>query len=679
MATGDIVRRRVNTVEDLALWVKEMVRRERMRYRVVWTTWLENLLAFHGENDFKVTEELRLYSRLTAKRRKVLERINVNFVGPHVRTMASKLQRAKPILECLPSTSDEEDVLAAKVGDRLLRGEWYNQGLDMVRLQSAVWMFSVGNAFIHTFFDPWKGVSLGNGAFTGEICSQAVNPFKIIFEPNRTEFSKVRWAIIQERLPVDEVLEKYERYYYARTSKMLDMPEAATEDTDDVSDAYMQLLDGRRATDCSESVEVRYLYHVPTAWYPTGRYAILTGDEVLYEGPYPYPFLGRLPIIHLQEILSPWRLYGDTACTEVHRTQNHYNELRRLEHEYHTDDMRAFWTMKKGTRVRKKSLIDHKNRVIEWDGNTPPQKQPGQNMPNSMYNSIELSRKEVERSGLADVSHAIPAQGVTSGKAILALQEQDDVKLMMTSQLMEHEYGKLGQNILLMAKNFYKHTRKFSMVGESLGGSVFLFDRANLRGTTDVRCVEGTALPLNKIAKQEQVKEHIAMGLYGSPEEAVVRARKVLDIGLTEDVFDDDTLDAQVQERENIWMVQTAKQLVQSGVQDMAMYRGAVMPVSPVDNHLVHIKCLLRRAKTPGVRDVPAVLAVLVAHLQLHQQAMNPQQAAVLQGEQAGQPAGGQGQSLQPQQNENLQGQPTIVEQPPQGGVASNDLNQGGQ
>lgn len=631
---GGTIGKKITSEEQLSRWVTDHKSRERMRVRSLWIDQLKNIIAYHGISDLKITEDLRFYRRLSGRQIKELDQIYVNFIQPHVRTLAAKIQKARPILECVPATSDESDVQAAKVGDRLLRSEWYQQQMDSRRIEALIWLCSTGNAFLHTYFDPRKG-PLNQGVPVGEVVTDIVSPLKILVEPHRTKMKDCRWAIISEKLPKDQVVENYGDVYRQRTGKELVLNDLFSTGTnyDAVTESYLAVVGvgDTVALDDSDYCEVDTLYHLPSAQYPNGIYAVVVGQKVIHIAPFPYPFLRRLPIVHLREVCAPWRFYGETSTSEVLKIQDLYVRLRRIERDYHLDALNVFWLKKKGTRVDDDDLKSRDNRVVEYEGEVPPQRIPGTGIPGGIYNSIQLAIQELDRStGISESTRGIAPSGVSSGRALLALQEQDETRLGLTIQMMEDEFSVWGQNVLLMAREFYVEERRYAVVGESVGGAMWQFDRTELRETYDVRCVAGSALPQNKYAKQESVMQMFQAGILGNPqsEEAQIRARRMLEFGLSEDVFDDAMVHEQVAEKENVAMISMGQQLRESNA-DPAMAAAAVMPVAKYDMDLVHLKCHMRRLNQAGIRDNQLLYAILSAHCDQHMQKMQPQAAQV--------------------------------------------------
>lgn len=609
--------KKITDESSLVNWVKEIGEREKLRVRGTWQTWLTNLAAFHGRPDLAMTTDLRVIKRISAKQRKQMDEVACNFVAPHVRTIAAKLQKGRPLLECLPATSDEDDIQAAKVGDMLLKCEWKEQQMDLVRLEMAMWMCSTGNGFLYQYFNS-QGGPLNMGVPIGKIETKTLNPFKVSFEPNRTRVDQARWCVVRELLPIDQIIEQYGNIYAGRNGgrelTITPASSAASGTGDSLVDSYLQNLNitETQSQTISEFCEITTLYHLPTAWYPQGIYAIVADNKVLYWGPYPYHFIGRLPILHFREILAPWKLYGDTSATEVVKSQDNYIRLRKIERDYHLDNLASKWFKPKGCRVPNEKLTTRDSIIIEYNSanNTPPpHREPGLNVPGSIFASINLAREEIDRSsGLNDVSRGGAQAAGASGRAIIALQEQDDTRLGLTVQLNEAEWTKWGQNTLLMVKEFYQEKRKYSMSGKTKEGAVMFFDRANLASTSDVSCVPGSAMPQNKLAKQETVMGLFTGGLLGDPADPQVaaRTRKMLEFGQAEEIVDYAAVHENVAERENLAMVMT----------------GQVMAVERYDDDVTHMRIHEVRINEAGIRDNPQMYQVIAQHMDMHKMAM---------------------------------------------------------
>lgn len=652
---------KIRTESELVSWVNDMKRRERRRNYVIWAQWVRNLAAFHGRPDIIAdTETFRLMQQASPKALRDAENVAINLIQPHARMLAAKMQKSRPILSGVPPTSDESDIQAAKVADRLMVSEWHQQEMDARRLEMAMWQATTGNSYWHQYFDPVAGEHIEDGIYTGQLKTDTCNNFKIVHEPKVVNVSKARWAIISEQQPIDSLQEKYGESYRKRKREELEISRDNEEqnlgETAGISSAYLEMLGIGEASgaDDKEFTTSDIFYHLPTKKYPGGMYAIIAGGKVLWIGKYPYPFLGRLPILHFREILTPWRCLGDSSASQVLSVQDNYNTIRNIEKKHLIGNSATKILRPVGTTIDKKRLKSRDDEIVDYDpgrkGLAPVVIQ-GRNVPQSLYQSLSLCREEAQlMGGISDPSQGIPSSNAASGRAILALQEMDETKLGPGIQLNETEYTKWGQNTILMVREFYEEPRKYAMVGGAMEGSVFFFDRADLKGVNDVRCQPNSSMPQNKYAKQETVLGWYGQGLLGpvgSPE-AITLARRMAEIG-TEDLTDDDLMDEQNSEKENIAISQS----------------GNPMPAGEFDNHLIHLKIHARKWKSPISQENPQLREMIAAHMREHLALTNPQQPP-----------------QQPPQEVPLDGNVATQEQP-QGeavipteqGIAVNDMN----
>lgn len=644
----------IRSLTDLAIWIDRMKCRERDRMRLLTVQWLENIAAFHGYHDLRASQNLQIYRRLSRREENELNDIGMNYVMPHVRTMIAKAVISRPITKAVAASTDEDDIQAARYADQFLEGEWLQQGMDIAKIEVAGYLGACGNAFGHQFFDAKQGLPVFEGVQEGRISTQIVNPLKIAVEPHRTRVELARWAIICSYNPMDEIEEQYEKEYQERTGKRLRVEGVArsgsavsSKGTDLWISSYLNMVGAVEHKDSgldeSDYCETDLLYHLPTRRYPQGLYAVKVGSEIVSIGSYPYPYLKRLPLLHWKEIMSPWRMYGEGSVNEVLKNQEMYTRLRRVERDYHLQNTCKKVAVNKKSRVSREKLASAETEVIEYLGDRPPTVLAPVPLPSGIYDSLKLTMDEGQRIGFSDSTMGNNPAGVTSGKAFLALQSMDDSKLVGMSQLSEAEYAKWGQNSLLMGRECYPEKRKYAIAGKTGAGSVWFFDRARLGDTTDVVCVPGSALPKNKLAEKEQVRADFQAGIYGNPQdpESQVRVRKMLAIGDSEDMQDDEVVHQQVCEKENLSMGNMARSIIKSAenqgiVLTPEYLQAGVMPIQDFDHDQIHLRGHIRCLNSAGVVDDPQVYWVLAQHAQAHmiriqqrQMAMMPQEEVV--------------------------------------------------
>jgi hypothetical protein len=365
----------------------------------------------------------------------------------------------------------------------------------------------------------------------------------------------------------------------------------------------------------SEFALCSFVYHLPSPRFPKGLYAVICNDKLLYVGDYPFfdkdgNYFDTLPIFHFKEILSPWRFMGESSATIVRQHQKTYEQLRNTELKILKRRAMPKLLVPEGTNINDDEILDPDQIVIKYNAsvNAPtPQWDNGGQAPSGIYNSLELTRKESDMaSGMNEVTRGT-LENQMSGRAILALQEQDETRLGHAAKLAEAEFSRWGQLVLFLAKNHYTEPRKYAIVGQGRQHAVFFFEASQLGETSDVRCEPGSALPLNRSAKQEFVMNMFNSGLLGLPAspEAQLRARRMMEFGQFDDAWDDDAQDEGVAEKENEAIIQTVKQVLESGQPPETALQFVMQNFGAQqwDNHLAHMKVHLRTFKSPGIRD----------------------------------------------------------------------------
>src|SRR5690606_20235001 len=91
-----------------------------------------------------------------------------------IEQLVAKETKNRPVWRCVPATRDEEDINAAKVGDRFLTWVWHEKGMDHKWVQMKLWTRVVGKVFMKVYWDPTEGdeVTVYGNPETGEPATQ---------------------------------------------------------------------------------------------------------------------------------------------------------------------------------------------------------------------------------------------------------------------------------------------------------------------------------------------------------------------------------------------------------------------------------------------------------------------------------------------------------------------------
>src|SRR4030042_5711668 len=108
--------------------------------------WIINLAFLVGRQYIFYNQAAHTIQQL----RKVKGRIrNVdNKLISRWRRQVADLIKNDPIMSVVPSTNEDEDIKAAKIGNKVMKAFWRSNGMKKKQRILAAWIFATGNGFI---------------------------------------------------------------------------------------------------------------------------------------------------------------------------------------------------------------------------------------------------------------------------------------------------------------------------------------------------------------------------------------------------------------------------------------------------------------------------------------------------------------------------------------------------
>jgi hypothetical protein len=284
---------------------------------------------------------------------------------------------------------------------------------------------------------------------------------------------------------------------------------------------------------------------------------------------------------------------------------------------------RPKWLVPKGANIGDMSLTSEPGEVVEYTPGLKPEAWVPPPLPPYVMRSIEANRQDMQDiTQIHDVTQGkAPGQGVRSGVAIAALQEQDDTILAPTLLLIGRGLEKIGSMALETISRKVREKRLIKIVGKNNLIEAQTFLGKDLLGTNsgkpgvnyfDVRVQMGSQLPLSKNAKAEFIGQLVNMGLLNA--ESDRRALlEMFDIGTDEPLFDEARLDVSNARRENSILAGKGNLFVEP--QDW-------------DDDEAHIIVHRQFQKTPDflriIKDDPPAMERFAVHIALHEQKLQP-------------------------------------------------------
>lgn len=598
----------------------ESARRDRQQYERQWMTNLAFSMGYHWHYFNDVTRRLE---RPVVPPWRVL--MVINLVRQQVLTKYAKLVQSRPQAHAQPRSDEPEDKQQAEVCDALLDYLWSTDGSEGAVKRALMWAIITGTGILKTYWNKGAGTLLtypqtmtvvgpdgtpqevahpkagepltdqkGEPVYVGEVETCEVSPFEFYPDPFGLTIKDKFWCFIQKLRSSEYVMERYGVEVEPRT-----VPAD-------------QFLEGQIASLAGGAVQpklgvlVKEFWQRSTKKYPQGRYIVYVDEQVLYEGPNPYPKT-QLPLAAFVDIPVPGRFWGDSMVTDMIDPQRNLNKSRSQAIEIRNLMAKPKYFVPKGALDVGKTITSAPGEIVEWnimpgapDGGRPSV-DAGAPIPDSFWRDAEQSTAEVRTvSGIHEVSNASAPQGVTAARAIGFLQEQDDLRLGPTSQAYEDAISEISEHKLHLARQFYEEPRTVRVVGRNNSVKVVEFYKENIPDDVDVSVETGSSLPKSRVARQNFVLELWSKQLIQDPRVAV----QMLELGDIEGLYEDSTRDIDQASREN-----------------EAMKAGTPREANDFDNHSLHIAEHNKFRKGEEYEQLdPALQDLFAQHVAMHQQ-----------------------------------------------------------
>ena len=330
----------------------------------------------------------------------------------------------------------------------------------------------------------------------GEVDHMPVSPLQFFPEPMAKTIDDMEWCLYVCVRPASYVLRKYGK---------------KVEEDRISADEFLQATPGEDSG-LAKGVVVKSGFERPNAENPEGSYIVFAGEEVLVNGPNPYPKF-PLPFIVEKDPLVPDSFWGRSIVSDLVPLQRAYNRLKSQAAEIREQVARPKWHRFKNTMDPGVPITTASNEVIEStymagmpDGGKPS-KIVGGDVPASFHvEAAAIERQFYEIAGLHDFRSG--TQGAMGGKTASGLRmllEQDDTRVGVLKR--EHDKAVLDSQaaMLKLAKQFYIEPRTVTVVGPDLAVEVKTFYSEKISDDPQVRLVASGNLPTSMVAHSTAV------------------------------------------------------------------------------------------------------------------------------------------------------------------------------
>ena len=380
-----------------------------------------------------------------------------NHIAPLIETRLAKFARVKPIVSVRPKTDDDEDVKNAMLAEKLLEGAFNKTDFYEKVKKVTAWSEICGTGFYKVIWNEDGGNVIGNfdgvPVKEGDVEVVVVSPFEIFPDSLYAERLEDCSSIIHAKaVSVDNIFERYG-------------VKLVGEEIDAISlTAVKKNAKDKNKKTRSSAVMVMEKYEKPTLEFPNGRLITVAGGKLLYYGELPYKY-GQdkgfcYPFVKQEVNNTPASFFGKSLIERLIPVQKAYNAVKNRKHEFINRLSEGVMTVEDGS-VDVDDLKDDglsPGKVLVYrQGANPPQMMKQESVPEEFTKEEErLLNEFVIVSGISDVASNKDNARVSSGTALELLIEQDNERLMVSSEIIRNCFLEISRQILHLYSEFIK-------------------------------------------------------------------------------------------------------------------------------------------------------------------------------------------------------------------------------
>jgi len=518
----------------------------RLPYEQEWTICLGFLAGkqytFYNTNTHTLTQLSPVPGRIRSVDNQLL---------PRWRRQVADLVKSEPTMSVVPATMEEEDVKAAKVGDKVLKHFWQSNRMKKKQRQLAGWIFSTGNAFLDDRWNPKLGpVTVdegGNIVYSGDVDCGVWSPYDVLVPfttMGTNDLHGFPWMIKMKWRDLDYLAGNYKRGKEVK-AETKPLPVADTS-------LVLGSLGGKAAAGKVEGAMLIELYVQPSQEFPKGMFVTAANGIILQKEEFPFV---KYNMEHFKDIDVPGVFWGKATMKDAIGLQKTWNRTRSSIDEFNRTMAKGKWLDPRGSKIEVNPDDTHGERITY----TPvmglkPEHVTMKNMPASLEGMLSITRMSLDTLfSKHEVSQGTNKSDIRSGEMVALLLEQDAHGNIPTHALYEEALEEVMGRILRRIKEGYDSKRMISVVGRDGEFDVVSFQGADLRNSTDVKVKKQSSLPDSRIAREARIKDNFTQGIYGDPADPETRRHvaNLLEDAPSNILFSETRADEQVARWEN--------------------------------------------------------------------------------------------------------------------------------
>ena len=631
--------------------------------------WMVNILQYQGVTNVRwdgVAQQFKKDGRSDYVSNRIAQKVD---------GIVALMTSAMPEFSAKPGSARHEDRVAARVATRLCE-DYYRSTLAKEKEERLVlWSALTGAGFLYNtgkednqtkrrlYKDPMTGAYVPADALSeyerialeqeGDFLDvsdiepdiEVLSPYAVNFDPEATTIDEARFMVHVEEVSIDYVFERFGVIVGPDS-----LPPQMVSYRERLATFYGTIGAGltwnsrsllgdtstnteRETTVLKEVVFKPYVQKQRNGkWkeYPKGRYVVVAGGRVMYDGDNPFweaGFKNGFPVSMFGWRPMPGRFWPKSYVEDLIAPARAYNETRRAAIESFRTMGMPKWVTAKGSQLRKGQFDDRSGEVLTYNPHAGPA--PAPVLPrsidgNAVNHLIMAAQADLEdASGIHDLLSAKVPSNMRSGPAMELAMESDVTDLTPKMRRLKGCIENALTNLVRAAGTMLGDDAIVQITG-ARPGDVSTFRASLVRGVRSIEIIPGSFAVRSKAAVQEKILNAIQAGAL---DPASNRGdREVVMRGLEFNEFHTE-------------LTRTERQRDTAELENEAM--SAPVPlakfpsINDFDDDEIHIEVHASFIQSDDFRRLPpaqqsAILGHRMKHVQRRQQAQQAQMEALL-------------------------------------------------
>ena len=536
--------------------------------------WVVNLAFLAGQQYSFFNAKAHMLQHLERPQSRMW--VTDNLLIARWRRQIADLIKTTPSMSVVPQTNDDDDIKAAKIGNKVIKSFWQTNQLKTKLRQMAGWMYATGNGFID---DRWN-VKLGpverseSGLiYLGDVDCGVWSPLEILVPftaMGETDIHSFPWLIKAKRRTLEWISNNYDRGDEVKEESFT----APTMSAAILMGTVTEPMDSK-----IPSAVVMDFYLQPTKAHPKGLFLTGSNGIILNEDEYPLNFYH---IEHFKDIDVPGVFWGQATTENAVGLQRTWNSTLSSITEFNRTMAKGKLMVPRGAKLDT-SPDDSHGEIVEF---TPvfgltPQHLTLKGLPSTVDQVLALTQNSLQDLyNQHEVTRGTNRSDIRSGEMVSQLREQDSHGNIPSHAVFEESLERLAKRILERIRSEYITERMLKITGDEGEFEIFKFKGTDIRDNTDVIVKRESSLPDSRIDRETKILRKYELGLYGDPSDPKVRrsVMRMIEDTAADALYEPDRLDERMAERENNIMMQA---------QDMDDDTAKSL-VNRYDNHTIH-------------------------------------------------------------------------------------------